>query len=650
LILSGATTVVANELSSAGTLGGPARSVGKFVVALAPPTSPPAPAGIQVLYATIEGQPLNRPRQSTDAPDPIGVFRSTDQGVTWTLQTPHNAGIPPSSGMPLNTQGGYSFHMAVDPASPGDGNHDIIYLGTVDTAKSVDSGSTFVALNGLHADTHTWAFAPQSGQPSVVYCGNDGGLFKCIGPTASDPAGVNFTSRNAGGLQTALFYNLDVNRDATASVTLGALQDNGIVTTAGVAAPTDAEPHPWKMGRSGDGFDVAHDGQAATQAYGRSNATVVGSTTDGVSYAVISPPWPASETGVFLAAVATDPSASGGVYASSGIAAGAPAGTNANLWQSRDGGASWPKKAPIPAAATHVDVATTNGNNVVVAVGGQVLVSTDALGAYTLTDITPGLPGRFVGRVAFDPNDPGTIYAVLGGFSGFPGGHVFRRTLAGTGWTDISPALDLPFNALALDGSETPTGIYVGTDFGVLRSVDGGASWGVLDDLHFPRVPVFDLVFHQGELRAATFGRGVFAFTKPVGPAIAVGLEDNLAFGTVCDGPRYLTIKVSNVGAADLVVSSVQRLMGSTGFTVLPSPGTPLILPAGEEIEFTVAYTPTTRGVPEIATIRILSTTLTLRLSTWRPAEPAGSRRWSWWCRMTATLARYASARSSTAR
>ena len=80
-ILSGATAVVANELNTAGTPGGPARSVGKFIIALAPPTSPPAAGGVQVLYATIEGQPLNRPRQPTDAPDPIGVFRSTDQGL-----------------------------------------------------------------------------------------------------------------------------------------------------------------------------------------------------------------------------------------------------------------------------------------------------------------------------------------------------------------------------------------------------------------------------------------------------------------------------------------------------------------------------------------------------------------------------------------
>ena len=39
-ILSGATPVVATELNTAGISGGPARSAGKFIVALAPPTSP----------------------------------------------------------------------------------------------------------------------------------------------------------------------------------------------------------------------------------------------------------------------------------------------------------------------------------------------------------------------------------------------------------------------------------------------------------------------------------------------------------------------------------------------------------------------------------------------------------------------------------
>jgi hypothetical protein len=587
-LLSGTTAVVANELNSAGTPGGPARSVGKFVVALAPPTSPPAPAGIQVLYVTIEGQPVNRPQQATDAPDPIGVFRSTDQGVTWTLQTPHNAGIPGgASGMPLNTQWGYSFHMAVDPASPGDGINDIIYFGAVGQARSTDSGLTFVGLSGLHADTHAWAFVRQTGPFSIVYCGNDGGIFKSTGGTA-------FTSLNGGGFQAALFYNLDVKRDATASVTLGALQDNGIVTTANAIAPT------WKMDPvDGDGFDVAHDGQLATQVYGRSNATIVRSTDDGDTSGGITPPWSAAEAKLYLAAVATDPNAGGGVYVSS----------NQNLWQSTDGGATWPNKVTLPGAANEVDVAPTNSNNVVVAVGGQVLVSTNALvaGGLTLTDITRHLPGQTVGGVAFDPNDPATIYAVLAGFSGFPGGHVFRTSLTAAEWTDISPPLDLPFNAIALDGSETPTVLYAGTDFGVLRSVDGGANWDVLDDIHFPGAPVFELVYHRGELRAATFGRGVFSFAKPTGPSIAVNLEHNLEFGTVCQGPEFLTLEIFNVGVSDLVVTSVQRLMGSTSFSVLATPGTPLIIAPGEQVDFTIKYAPTLAGTPETATIRIIS-------------------------------------------
>ena len=47
--------------------------------------------------------------------------------------------------------------------------------------------------------------------------------------------------------------------------------------------------------------------------------------------------------------------------------------------------------------------------------------------------------------------------------------------------------------------------------------------------------------------------------------------------------------------------------MGSTGFSVLSSPGTPLVLAAGEEIDFTIRFTPTTPGTSETATIRIVS-------------------------------------------
>src|SRR5262249_16184374 len=136
-------------------------------------------------------------------------------------------------------------------------------------------------------------------------------------------------------------------------------------------------------------------------------------------------------------------------------------------------------------------------------------------------------PNRTVLRAAFDPTDPKVIYAVLGGFDApAPGqsGHVFRTTVTAAAWTDISPPLNVPHGALALDGCETTTTIYVGTDLGVLRSVDRGVSWTVLDDIHFPRAPVTDLVIGRGSkvLCAATYGRGVFEFTHPQHPAITV--------------------------------------------------------------------------------------------------------------------------------
>ncbi len=567
-ILNTATPAAATQLTAGSYTG-----FGKVVVALAPPTSPPNPGGIRVIYASMVGTP-----NVFANPDTIGLLLSQDQGATWTAQT--------ATGTSSTTYGGYAFHIAVDPDSPGNGISDTIYFGTLAQVRSTDAGGSFAPVNNLHADTHTWGFAKQSGSPTVIYCGNDGGIFM-----STD--GVNFNSLNSGGLQTGLFYNLDVKPDATASVTLGTLQDNGVATTAGATSPA------WNGGLGGDGFDVAHDGQIALQVYARSNGNIFRSTDDGNSYGTITPPFTLPEQGVYLAAVASDPSTGNVVYASS----------KQNLWQSTDGGATWPNSFPLPGPANEVNVAATNGNNVAAAVSGQVFVSTNALvgGGFTFTDISRNLPGLNVTRVAFDPADPTTVYAVLSGFSGFLGGHVFRTTLAGSTWQDISPPLDLPFNAIALDGNETPAVIYTGTDFGVLRSVDGGSSWSILDDIHFPGAPVFDLAYRNGELRAATFGRGVFSFLKPFGPSIALNLQDGLIFGTVCQGPQYLTLTVYNVGATDLTITSVQRLMGSTDFAVLANPSTPLVVQPGEDIEFTVQYSPTLVGVPELATIRIIS-------------------------------------------
>jgi Pro-kumamolisin, activation domain len=91
------------------------------------------------------------------------------------------------------------------------------------------------------------------------------------------------------------------------------------------------------------------------------------------------------------------------------------------------------------------------------------------------------------------------------------------------------------------------------------------------------------------------------------GPEIAVSLQDDLHFGTVCQGPAYRVIHVYNVGNSDLWIQSVQRVAGSTDFTVLSAPTTPLAIAPGAQVDFTVAFSPTTAGVLELATIQIVS-------------------------------------------
>ncbi len=90
------------------------------------------------------------------------------------------------------------------------------------------------------------------------------------------------------------------------------------------------------------------------------------------------------------------------------------------------------------------------------------------------------------------------------------------------------------------------------------------------------------------------------------GPAIAVNLQDGLQFVTVCHGPKVLALQVFNVGTRDLMVLRVTSL-GSSDFSVLVPPSLPLAIAPGAQVDFTIEYDPTTRGVPEMATIQITS-------------------------------------------
>ena len=143
-----------------------------------------------------------------------------------------------------------------------------------------------------------------------------------------------------------------------------------------------------------------------------------------------------------------------------------------------------------------------------------------------------------------------------------------------------------------------------GTGFRDILPEPGAADNSFAGVTGYPVTPGWDAVTGWGSPRGVTLLNALKHF---YGPAIAVSLQDDLHFGTVCQGPAYRVIHVYNVGNRDLMILSVQRVAGSSDFTVLSAPTTPLAIAPGAQVDFTVAFNPTTAGVLELATIRIVS-------------------------------------------
>lgn len=596
----------------------PAPGIGKVIVALAPPTTPPNAAGVQVIYATMEGTGGNFPIPNDPYYNILGIFQSTDQGATWTQR--NATGLFPGGGA---CQCFYTNNLAVDPASPGDGANDILYWGGTDTFMSTDAGNTFSDVtNGIHADSHTFSFAPQASAPSFVYAGNDGGIWRSI-DNASTWTGTNGGSPpltiQGGGLQTTLIYHMDVKRDATASVTLIALQDNGTAQFTG--SPT------WTNTAGGDGliavFDQTGVPANTSLAYAVNDGGPMKSTDSGSTWSDITSNLPNSgcniQIATFTNSLDVDSSNAGFLYF--GGHNNQPTGCSTlnpgQLFQTTDGGGSWRQITSLTfnSSAGPTAVAPANPNNVAVVAnrGNSVFVSTNALAStvgppngVVFTDITRNLPGGGITQLAFDPNDPTVLYATL---SGFGGSHILRTTIGGSSWTDLSPTLNVPYNTIALDGASSPTGLYVGTDLGVLRSLDGGNTWATLDDIHLPNAPVTQLRINQqaGVLRASTYGRGVFDFAQATGPVISINQTNGLNFGSICGGSTSTqTFEVINTGNQNLLIYNVQNLFNSPGFSIVNNLPLPINISPDSSVTFTVQFN-ATAGQMSTADIRITS-------------------------------------------
>jgi hypothetical protein len=423
--------------------------------------------------------------------DFVGFWTSVNGGDTWTRIT--NTSFLSAS---QSTFGWWFGRIWVDPA-----NARHVFVAGVPMLESLDAGSTWRRnSSSFHVDQHAMAWDPLvSGR---VYLGNDGGVYRS---TAGGSLTGSWIKSNS---QTYLqFYTVAVSKQDMTRIS-GGLQDNGSVRSWGGTG--------WNSINGGDGLANLIDPVNQNNVYACSQYGVCGRSTNGGGSMTAFGATTADRRG-WLTPIAFDPVNPSIMYY----------GGN-RLNRSVNGGASWTVISPdltrgpggidgfpFGTITTH---AAARSNPATIYAGtddGRMWITRNTGGSWT--EITAGLPNRWITRVAVDPTDANLAYVSVSGFrNGDPAAHVFRTTNGGAAWTDISGTLpDAPVNDLVLDPRDR-TRLYAATDVGVFVSTDVGITW-TQAGTGLPFVPVSDLeatdTGSATTLTAATFGLGMYRLT-----------------------------------------------------------------------------------------------------------------------------------------
>jgi hypothetical protein len=461
-----------------------------------------APADPNVVYVSIEDV------LTTNAVKSLGIWRT----ITALGATPTWSKIPaPPQGLQLN----YDHRLAVDPL-----DSRILYFGETELWKFDGSGSGGVPAGAwsniqtnLHSDIHALKWATTG----RLICGNDGGIFYTDNRGAQNWVDCNTT------LSITAFYSGSIHQTLS-SLALGGEQDNGSCRWNGRG--------DWPWIGSGDGADnlIGDDPnhQAVSAEYLYITRTVNGGSLANNDFVVVTNGITDLTNAPFIARMRRHPSNENLVIV----------GTDkiwrtANFFSSAPGLPSWSANSPdLGPGAVHITAlafapsATTGQAYAYGTDKGQLAITYDGGAHWLDLDRNNVVPNRYVTQIAFDPQSSARLYVTLSGYDeGTPGqpGHVFYTDYAyaeqqgnPVTWKDVSPPVDLPQNALAVDPVD-PKVIYVGADLGVWRCRDahtGGASnWDHLGPANgLPNVAVFDLQFHglARRLFAFTHGRGLF--------------------------------------------------------------------------------------------------------------------------------------------
>ena len=502
------------DLDDKSAQGLPAKPWGRVAVTTAP--SKP-----DVVYALIES---NR----------SALFRSDDGGKTWQERDRSNWMV----WRPF-----YFGNLIVDPK-----NENKIYKPDLVLIMSEDGGKSFSTIsNSAHGDFHDVWVDPDN--TNHLIAGDDGGIWYSYDSGNTWWKGYN--------LPISQFYHVSVDEHDPYHV-FGGLQDNS-VWMGDSQYPGGITNSRWENLFGGDGFWAFADPSDPNYVYAESQGGNIGRVNRTTLEVRFIQPEPNYGEGKLRfnwnTPLHMSPNEKGTIYIGAQF-----------LFRSRDHGQTWERISPDlttndpekqkqeESGGVTVDNSYAEMHTTIYSISespheaqtiwvgtddGNLQLTRDAGKTWTnVVSNVPNLPkASWVSWVEASLHDPATAYAAFDRHTfGDMTPHVFKTTDYGKTWTSVvSPESGVRgFAHVIKEDTVSPNLLFLGTEFGLWISLDGGKQWAQYHGRDFPQVPVRDIVVHPRDfdLVIATHGRGIWVIDdiSPLRKLTPEVMEQDAAF------------------------------------------------------------------------------------------------------------------------
>src|SRR5216117_1314708 len=502
-----------------------------------------------------------------NAPSGSGLFRSTDGGNTWNEITAENSkGFPkkpygritvaiapsnvkrvcafvesPDSALFVSDDGGmtwdkrdksqwmvwrpfYFANLVVDPKNP-----DRLFKPDGALIVSEDAGKSFAVVGGFqgaHGDVHdVWI---DSTNPQTVFAGDDGGMWYSYNGGSKWWKGNN--------LPVSQFYHVSLDDNDPYRV-YGGLQDNSswVGQSQYPGGITNAQ---WENMYNGGGFWMFQDPADPDYIYAEYQGGEIGRVNRHTHEARNIKPRPNYKEKLrfnWNTPIALSPNEKGTIYIGAQF-----------LFRSRNHGQTWERISPDlttndpqkqkqeQSGGVTVDNSSAEMHTTIYSISespkdksliwvgtddGNLQLTRDGGKSWNnLVGNVPSLPkNSWVSWVQASNFDLGTAYVAFDRHTfGDMAPYVFRTADFGKTWTPLVTPADLKgVRGYAHVIKEDPVKsdlLFLGTEFGLWVSIDGGKNWAQFKGNHFPAVAVRDLAVHarDNDLILATHGRGIW--------------------------------------------------------------------------------------------------------------------------------------------